>query len=116
MGSEESSLTGLLAGREALIESLHAVAQASRWHLPLPPFAEALARSARKRFCGGAPAVKQIEDYLASLHLEDLALACAFAEGIEAACEDFVKNYPGYLPASTGSVLLRTPRSSLRRR
>src|SRR2546426_10179973 len=105
MSSEESSLTGLLAGREALIESLHAVAQASRWHLPLPPFAEALARSARKRFCGGAPAAKQIEDYLASLHLEDLALACACAEGIEAAWEYFVKTYRGYLRASAGRVV-----------
>src|SRR2546427_4481138 len=105
MGSEESSLTGLLAGREALIESLHAVAQASRWHLRLPPFAEALARSARKRFCGGAPAAKQIEDYLASLHLEDLALACACAEGIEAAWEYFVKTYRGYLRASAGGAL-----------
>src|SRR3989454_11934702 len=107
MSSEESSLTGLLAGREALIESLHAVAQASRWHLPLPPFAEALARSARKRFCGGAPAAKQIEDYLASLHLEDLALACACAEGIEAAWEYFVKTYRGYLRASAGARLGR---------
>src|SRR3989441_3863979 len=105
MGAEESSLTGLLAGREALIESLHAVAQASRWHLPLPPFAEALARSARKRFCGGAPAAKQIEDYLASLHLEDLALACACAEGIETAWEYFVKTYRGYLRASAGAPL-----------
>src|SRR2546428_4399938 len=103
MSSEESSLTGLVAGREALIESLHAVAQASRWHLRLPPFAEALARSARKRFCGGAPAAKQIEDYLASLHLEDLALACACAEGIEAAWEYFVKTYRGYLRASAGA-------------
>src|SRR2546425_2107701 len=105
MGAEESSLTGLLAGREALIESLHAMAQASRWHLPLPPFAETLARSARKRFCGGAPAAKQIEDYLASLHLEDLALACACAEGIEAAWEYFVKTYRGYLRASAGGPL-----------
>ena len=108
MGSEESSLTGLLAGREALIESLHAVAQASRWHLPLPPFAEALARSARKRFCGGAPTAKQIEDYLASLHLEDLALACACAEGIETAWEYFVKTYRGYLRASAGALLGRS--------
>ena len=108
MGSEESSLTGPLAGREALIESLHAVAQASRWHLRLPPFAEALARSARKRFCGGAPAAKQIEDYLASLHLEDLALACACAEGIEAAWEYFVKTYRGYLRASAGALLGRS--------
>src|SRR5260370_22116421 len=107
MGSEESSLTGLLAGRGALVESLHAVAQASRWHLPLPPFAEALARSARKRFCGGAPAAKQIEDYLASLHLEDLALACACAEGIEAAWEYFVKTYRGYLRASAGAPVPR---------
>src|SRR3989442_1716503 len=112
MGSEESSLTGLLAGREALIESLHAVAQASRWHLPLPPFAEALARSARKRFCGGAPTAKQIEDYLASLHLEDLALACACAEGIETAWEYFVKTYRGYLRASAGAAFVAQPGSA----
>src|SRR2546422_4468232 len=107
MGSEESSLTGLLAGREALIESLDAVAQASRWPLQLPPFAEALTRSARKRFCGGAPTAKQIEDYLASLHLEDLALACACAEGIETAWEYFVKTYRGYLRASAGAPFRR---------
>lgn len=112
MDSETSSSVGLLAGREALVESLYAVAQGSRWRLPLPLFAEGLTRSAQKRFCKCAASPEQIEEYLTSLHLEDLALACACAEGLEAAWEYFVETYRGYLRASAGVLLGRSAESA----
>ena len=55
----------------------------ARWGLPPEAFAESLRRSAEKRF-GCAPSdPSEVETYLESLHLEDLALACACSEGIE---------------------------------
>jgi len=65
----------------------------ARWGLPLETFAEALRRSAQKRFAGAEPAAVEMETYLKSLHLEDLALACACSEGIEIAWEFFIAHF-----------------------
>ena len=65
-------------------------ARAARWHLPLESFAAALEASARKAFSGEAPAARDVDSYLESLHIEDLALACACAAGDDAAWEHFV--------------------------
>ncbi|MBZ5703224.1 MAG: sigma-70 family RNA polymerase sigma factor [Acidobacteriia bacterium] len=95
----------LLAARAALLDWLFARAAGTRWRLPRERFAEALARSAAKRFSGSAPAPQQVEEYLRELHLEDLALACACAEGCEAAWEHFVGAYRGPLRAAAGAIL-----------
>jgi RNA polymerase sigma-70 factor (ECF subfamily) len=52
-------------------------------------FASALERSAAHRFPSGASS-EPVAEYLDSLHLSDLALACACAEGREAAWDHFV--------------------------
>lgn len=106
------SPAGLLTGYEALIESLYNRAQASRWKLPLPLFAEALARSVQKHFAGAAPSASQLEEYLSALHLEDLALACACGEGDEAAWDQFIATYRGYLRAAAGAILGRSAESA----
>jgi len=62
-----------------LVDRLYKRAHAERWRVPVERFAEALARAAEH---GADPA---------TLHLEDLALACACAEGDEAAWEDFIR-------------------------
>lgn len=54
-------------------------------------FAEALAASAARAFADRTPTEKEIESYLAALHLDDLALACACADGHEDAWEHFVR-------------------------
>ena len=59
----------------------------------LDAFADALARSAAKRFGGGTAAAGEIESYLASLHLADLALGCACADGNDAAWDHFVLEF-----------------------
>ncbi len=47
-------------------------------------------RAARRRFLAATPTPRELSRYLSSLHLEDLALACACALGDGAAWDHFV--------------------------
>ena len=109
--AKDSAIAAQLAERQALVEWLHARAEASRWRLSLSAFGEALARSAEKRFGSIRPSGQQLEEYFSTLHLEDLALACACGENIEAAWEHFVEKYRRYLRAAAGAIL-RLPAES----
>src|SRR5471032_490625 len=71
-------------------ERLYQRAQADRWGLSKSAFAAALAASADKALGRDASDPRALDKYLSSLHLEDLALACACAAGNEAAWEHFV--------------------------
>jgi hypothetical protein len=62
----------------------------SRWRLPQAAFEYALEQSCRKAFTGRQPTTRELSRYATSLHLEDLALACACAEGHAAAWDHFV--------------------------
>jgi RNA polymerase sigma-70 factor (ECF subfamily) len=76
-----------------LVERLYRQAKAERWRVPADRFARALESSAARAFAArstGNPDARELERYLASLHLEDLALACACAAGDEQAWEHFV--------------------------
>ena len=64
-----------------------------RWGLPVAAFAEALERSAAKAFAGRAPTPADQDRYLASLHLADLALACACAQGDPGAWDHFILEF-----------------------
>ena len=77
----------------SLLEELYGRANASRWLLPRDGFAAALEASAAKTFAGRVPDARELERYLASLRLEELALACACAAGNEAAWDHFVLEY-----------------------
>ena len=96
----------LLEGRTPLVEWLYARSQAGCWGLSRERFSCALARSAKKRLTS-AVSPKDFEDYLRALHLEDLALAVACAEGCEAAWEHFLATYRGYLRAAAAAILRR---------
>jgi RNA polymerase sigma-70 factor len=48
---------------------------------------------------------QKLQDYLGALHLEDLALATACAEGGEAAWEHFFTTYRAYLRAAAAAIL-----------
>jgi RNA polymerase sigma-70 factor (ECF subfamily) len=74
----------------SLVERLYRQAKADRWSLPADVFADALQASADRAFAGKTPDQRELERYLASLHLDDLALACACAAGHDAAWEQFV--------------------------
>jgi RNA polymerase sigma-70 factor, ECF subfamily len=84
-----------------IVERLHRKAGADRWSLPFDAFAAALEASARKGLAEGTRDARQIERYLASLHLDDLALACACAYGSESAWEHFIREHrPGLYRAA----------------
>jgi RNA polymerase sigma-70 factor (ECF subfamily) len=72
---------------------LYAQARASRWNVAEQSFAAALETSAAKMFGDAAPDRARVERYLAGLHLEDIALACACADGVEPAWDHFVLEY-----------------------
>jgi RNA polymerase sigma-70 factor (ECF subfamily) len=72
-----------------LVASLHARADARRWEVSVRRFEAALATSAAQ-VLGERASPHDLERHLNSLHLEDLALACACADGHEAAWDHFV--------------------------
>ena len=76
-----------------LIRRLGRAARLERWGVSEDRFARALHRSADHRFGELAPPAPAVAAYLESLHVEDLALACACADGHEAAWEHFVTTY-----------------------
>lgn len=67
------------------------------WNLTVEKFQIALERSVARRFstaaCKSAPDFAVVEKYLALLHVQDLALACACSAGNVAAWEHFVAEY-----------------------
>lgn len=108
-GAEAASgLSRLLDGCASLVEKLYAQAQAPRWGLTLERFALSLERSVTKRFAAESPPRQKVEDYLGSLHLEDLALACACAAGCESAWEHFFATYRQYLYSAAAAITRRS--------
>ena len=77
---------------EAGVERLYRGAKADRWQLSTTAFADALEQSARRAF-SEPPDHQTLERHLSALHLEDLALACACAEGVEIAWDHFVREF-----------------------
>lgn len=78
---------------DALVEQLYRRANGGRWQLPIDHFARVLDASAAKAFAGRTPSARDLERYLGSLRLEELALACACAAGHEDAWDHFVLEY-----------------------
>ncbi len=82
----------------ATAQVLLRVSRAPRgWNLTAEQFQIALERSVARRFSSGAsksaPDPAAVEKYLALLHVQDLALACACSAGNVAAWEHFVAEY-----------------------
>lgn len=108
-GAEAASgLSRLLDGSASLVEKLYGQAQAPRWGLSLERFALSLERSVTKRFAAESPPRQKVADYLGSLHLEDLALACACAAGCESAWEHFFATYRQYLYSAAAAITRRS--------
>ena len=80
-----------LMDRLRLASRLHREAEPTRWGVTPEVFADALARSTAKAFAGRTPSTADIERYQRSLHLADLALACACMEGHDEAWDHFVR-------------------------
>jgi RNA polymerase sigma factor (sigma-70 family) len=99
------------SARQALVDQLFTDSGAQSWGLQRDVFAVALEQSARKRFSAGSPGSVQLEEYLSTLHLQDLALACACAEGHSGAWDYFVSNFRGYLRSAAAAILRCPPQS-----
>ena len=93
-----------------LIDHLFTQSGASFWDLSIEDFSAALARSAKKSL-PSEPSAPALQEYLSSLHLQDLALSCACAEGRVAAWEHFVATYQPYLRTAAAAIL-RCPAAS----
>jgi hypothetical protein len=76
---------------DVLAARLFRQAKADRWSVPFHLFVEALDASAARVFAGELPSSREVERYLLSLHLEDLAIACACSAGYETAWEQIVR-------------------------
>jgi len=100
-----ASLDQFLAQFPDLAAELHREAMCARWGLPPETFAEGLRRSAQKRFGGAQPDPADLEAYMKSLHLEDLALACACSQGIEQAWEFFIVHFRQDLRNAASAML-----------
>jgi RNA polymerase sigma-70 factor (ECF subfamily) len=74
-----------------LVDRLYARARGDRWRVSKARFADVLELSARRSGADREP--RTLEGYLAALHLEDLALACACADGDETAWEHFIREH-----------------------
>jgi RNA polymerase sigma-70 factor (ECF subfamily) len=94
-----------LRGCEELLTQLHEQARAARWGLSVEQFSFALERSVRKRMSAASLTVLGREEFLCTLHVEDLALAHACVMGQEAAWESFVQIYRPYLRAAAAAIL-----------
>jgi RNA polymerase sigma-70 factor, ECF subfamily len=77
---------------ESTVAHLYRRARAERWAIRADDFAAVLERSVGKAFAS-EPDTREMERYLSSLHLDDLALACACANGHDGAWEHFVREH-----------------------
>jgi len=96
-----------LAAHARLVARLHDASGAARWGLSVERFAEALTRSAERRFRPAAvhavpPA--ELAAYIESLHVADLALAAACADGSDAAWDEFMRAHRPALYAAARAV------------
>ena len=74
----------------SLVDRLYRKAGATRWSLPLDAFKDALEAGVERTFPNAVPPRRDLERHLDSLHLADVALACACALGNDAAWEHFI--------------------------
>jgi RNA polymerase sigma factor (sigma-70 family) len=100
-----------LIRRQPLLNQLFAESAAPSWRLQRDQFAAALELSATKHFGEETPAAAKIEAYLSTLHLQDLALACACAEGCADAWDHFVSTFRTHLRSAAGAILRCPPDS-----
>jgi RNA polymerase sigma-70 factor (ECF subfamily) len=92
-----------VAAQSRLIAGLYARSGAERWALSQESLAQALHQSTTHRFPDGATE-SEVARYLATVHVEDLALAAACREGNGAAWDHFVLHFRPALYAAARSV------------
>lgn len=89
----------------SVLDKLYADAGGAAWALPREVFEAALEAAVRQAFQGDRPSSRELERYLRTLHLQDLALACACSLGHDAAWERFIGEHrPGLYRAAAALV------------
>jgi RNA polymerase sigma-70 factor len=88
-----------------LIERLYTQAAATRWGLTAEDFRAGLHRSVSARFGAAAPSDADVEAYLGTLHIEDLALALACERGTQSAWVEFLGRFRPLLLGSAMSIV-----------
>ena len=99
-----------LRSLQPLLDQLFTHSAAASWGLSPDLFAAALELSAKKHFVE-QPEPARLTQYLSTLHVHDLALACACAEGHTAAWDHFVSTFRSYLHSAAGAILRCPPDS-----
>jgi RNA polymerase sigma factor (sigma-70 family) len=102
VSASHSLLAGVLD--EATLARLFERAKCVKWGLSREVFAAALARSVGSRFGESGANVAEIETYLDSLYLEDLALASACSEGQVTAWAYFVECFRPALRSAARAI------------
>lgn len=75
------------------LERLYREADAARWSVPEEVFHDALEAGVQRMYGGTTPPGRELARHLDTLHLRDLALACACALGHERAWEHFIAEH-----------------------
>jgi RNA polymerase sigma-70 factor len=101
----------ILAAHRELVQRLYSESGAFSWDVPRDRFESALEHSCAKHFTSSTPAPHKVEEYLGALHLKDLALASACAEGLPEAWDHFVQQYRAYLRSAAAAILHCPPTS-----
>ena len=83
---------------------LHEKAGAARWGVSPERLGVALSHGVIRTFGETDPTIGQLDRHFASLHLTDLALACACADGHEGAWEHFVREYRPLLYKAAAAI------------
>lgn len=87
-----------------ILGRLYGQSGAAAWGVSETAFAAALERSAQKTLAEGAKDTRRLERFLSALHVKDLALACACAEGTELAWDHFVREFRPVLYRSADAL------------
>jgi RNA polymerase sigma-70 factor len=87
-----------------LVAELYLRSGASRWGVAQPTFATALEGAIAHRFGDAVHSRDEAESFARSLHLEDLALACACRDGGAEAWEHFIQEYRPTLLAAARTI------------
>ena len=85
-------------------ERLHHSARADKWDVSLDMFTRVIERGVRHAFGDDPADPAQVQRHLASLRLDDLALACACAAGHEGAWEHFVREFRPVLYRAASAI------------
>jgi RNA polymerase sigma factor (sigma-70 family) len=89
---------------ERLLDRAFSRSNAPRWNLNRESFARALERSIARRFATEVKTPAGVSDYVDSLNLEELALACACAEGQVSAWAYFIECHRPGLRAAARAI------------